>query len=115
VLEQRSEPIFSGEIDTDDPVWQTVPALQELLAEATADADEDDTRIVVCDLIIRGVPVTEVDYTYRDKPHTLAIVGFDEQVEGDMTLVDTQRIMLWAVTALCLILAAVVVFLLFFS
>ncbi len=115
VLEQRSEPIFSGEIDTDDPVWQTVPALQELLAEATADADEDDTRIVVCDLIIRGVPVTEVDYTYRDKPHTLAIVGFDEQVEGDITLVDTQRIALWVVTALCLILAAVVVYLLVFG
>ncbi len=111
VLEQRSEGVFQGEIDPDDQIWTTVPALQELLAEVTAEAD-DDTRIVVCDLTIRGVPVTEVDYTYRDKPHTLAIVGFDEQVEGDLTLIDTQRILLIAMFVLVLLLIGVVAYLL---
>lgn len=111
-LEQRSEIIFQGEIDPSDPAWQSVPPLQELLAEATADVDDDDTRIVVCELTIRGVPVTEVDYIYNDKPHTLAIVGFDEEVQGDMTLFDTERIVLIALAVLVLILIGVVTFLL---
>ncbi len=112
MLEQRSETIFQGEIDPSDPAWQSVPALQELLAEAMADADEEDTQLVVCELTIRGVPVTEVDYVYSDKPHTLAIVGFDEEVQGDMTLVDTGRVALLALAILCVVLIGVIVYLL---
>lgn len=114
VLEQRSEVIFQGEIGAHDAVWQTVPALQELLAEATAEAGDDETRLMVCELVIRGVPVTEVDYSYHDKPHTLAIIGFDEEVQGDMTLVDTERIALIVLAVTVVVLIAVVVYLLFF-
>jgi serine/threonine protein kinase len=109
VLEQRSEAIFQGEIDPHDPAWHSVPALQELLAEATADLD-DDTHIMVCELTIRGVPVTEVDYSYRDKPRTLAIVGFDEKVRGDLSLVDTERILLIALAVALLIALGILAF-----
>jgi eukaryotic-like serine/threonine-protein kinase len=108
VLSERSEPVFSGTIDLHDPEWHAVQPLHELLEEAARDTG-DEIRIVAAELAIRGVPVTEVDYTFRDKPRTLAIIGFDDNVRGDLSLFDSERlaIIALAIVALLAIVAAI--------
>jgi serine/threonine protein kinase len=101
-LEERSEVVFSGEIDLQDPAWHTVQPLHELITEATKDLD-DDTRVVANQLTIRGTPVTEVDYTFRDKPRTLAIMGFDGNIRGDLSLFDTERVLIFLLTVALMI------------
>ncbi|MDQ5853676.1 MAG: protein kinase [Chloroflexota bacterium] len=105
-IESRSEQVFSGEVEVHDPVWHAVQPLHELFAEATR-LENDETRIVAAELTIRGTPVTEVDYTLRDKARTLAVIGFDDDVRGDLSLFDTERIMFAAAIAVIVVLAVV--------
>ena len=107
-IESRAEHVFQGEIDVHDPVWYAVQPLHDLFREATK-AEQEDTRILVAELTIRGTPVTEVDYTFRDKPRTLAIIGFDQNVRGDLSLFDTERILFAALLAVIAVLAVVLV------
>jgi hypothetical protein len=76
--------------------WYQVAPLKELIEEAQRGCG-DDTRVIAAELIIRGVPVTEVDYRFRDQPRTLAFIGFDNTLKGDMTLYDVERIVLYAI------------------
>jgi eukaryotic-like serine/threonine-protein kinase len=105
VIEKRAEQVFSGEIDVHDPIWHAVQPLHDLFQEAVG-VEQDDTRIVISELQIRATPVTEVDYTFRDMPRTLAIIGFDDNVRGDLSLVDTERVLVAALIAVVLVLAA---------
>jgi serine/threonine protein kinase len=109
VLEERSESVFTGEIDMHDPVWHAVQPLHELLEEATKLANEE-TRIVATELTIRGTPVTEVDYTFRSKQRTLAIIGFDENVRGDFSLFDSERLLIAALVVLLILAVAAIFF-----
>jgi len=110
-LEERSELVYRGEIDQHDPLWHAVQPLHELLDEATKQTSED-THIVATELTIRGTPVTEVDYSFRNKQRTLAIIGFDENVRGDLSLFDSERLL---IAALALLLAITVVALIYFG
>ncbi|HEX6288671.1 MAG TPA: protein kinase [Herpetosiphonaceae bacterium] len=105
-LEERSEVVFSGEVDVHDPMWHAVQPLHELLEEACKTVN-DETRIVATELTIRGTPVTEVDYTFRSKQRTLAIIGFDENVRGDLSLFDSERLLIGALVLLLLAFAAI--------
>jgi serine/threonine protein kinase len=97
-----AKPIYSGRIDPYDGRWYQVAPLKELLDEALKLGD--DARLLTAELSIRGVPVTEVDYRYRDKPHTLSLVGQENAVRGDLTLLDLERAILYgAITVLTLI------------
>ena len=107
-IESRSTHVFNGEIDVHDPVWYAVQPLQDLFEEATK-LEQDDTRIVAADLLIRATPVTEVDYTFRDHPRTLAVIGFDDNVRGDLSLLDTERIMVAGLIAVVLVLVLVLI------
>ncbi len=107
-IESRAEHVFQGEIDVHDPVWYAVQPLHDLFREATK-AEQEDTRILVAELSIRGTPLTEVDYTFRDKSRTLAIIGFDQNIRGDMSLFDTERILFAALLAVIAVLAVVLV------
>lgn len=112
-IEARSEPVFNGEIDMHDPNWHAVQPLHDLFAEATK-AEQDDTRIIVSELQIRATPVSEVDYTFRNTSRTLAIIGFDENVRGDLSLLDTERVMVAALLAVVVVLALVLAAVMFF-
>lgn len=105
-LQNRAEPVYQGQLDVHDPVWYAVQPLHDLLEEATR-AEQDDTRIVLAELTIRGTPVTEVDYTFRDKPRTLAIIGFDQNVRGDISLLNTERLLVAALVAVIVVLLLV--------
>ena len=105
-IESRSEQVFNGEIDVHDPVWHAAQPLHELLEEVTK-LERDDTRIVMAELTIRATPVTEVDYTLRGKPRTLAVIGFDQNIRGDFSLLDIERIMVAALIAVVIVLGVV--------
>ncbi len=108
-IEERSEPVSNGPIDVHDPMWHAVQPLHELIEEATKSVSEE-TRIVAAELTIRGTPVTEVDYTFRNKPRTLAIIGFDDNVRGDLSLFDSERILIIALALLLVVLLVAVVY-----
>lgn len=104
-LEERSEVVFKGEADLHDPTWHAVQPLHELIEEATKNLG-DETRIVAVELTICGTPVTEVDYNFRNKPRTLAIIGFDANVRGDLSLFDSER--LWIALLLLALIIVIV-------
>jgi hypothetical protein len=100
--------VFHARIDPQEPRWYQVAPLRELMEEAMKGAGEH-TRLLLAELTIRGVPVTEVDYRYRDKPRTLSLVGFKDEVRGDVVLYDVERIVLYvAIALMALVLIALV-------
>lgn len=101
-IESKAQPVFQGRIDPHEARWYQVAPLKELLEEALRGAGED-ARLLTAELTISGVPVTEVDYRYRDKPHSLALIGFDQTIRGDPSLLDLERIALYAVIAVLVI------------
>jgi hypothetical protein len=109
MIQSRSEHVFVDTVDVHDPGWHAAQPLHELLNEA-AKLEQDDTKIVVAELTIRATPVTEVDYTLRAKPRTLAIIGFDQNVRGDLSLWDSERIMFAAAIAVLIVLLALLYF-----
>ena len=66
-----------------------------------------DSRLITADLLIRGVPVTEIDYRYKEKQHSLALLGFNSEVRGDSSLFDVERAILYAGIALLIIIVLV--------
>jgi serine/threonine protein kinase len=108
-LERRSEPVFNDTINPYDGRWHSVAPLAELIDAAVKDCD-DYTQIRSAELSIRGATVTEVDYTLNDKSHRLTLVGDDNEISGDWSLVNWERIALVTVGALlALVLVALVV------
>ncbi len=108
-LDERAEPVFSAAIDVHDPVWHAAEPLHELLAEATKGTG-DETRVVAAELTIRGAPVTEVDYTFRNKPRTLAIIGFDDNIRGDLSLFDSERLLIIALAIVAVLALAAAIY-----
>lgn len=107
LIEGRSEQVFVGAIAVHDPVWHAVQPLHELFSEVTK-LEQDDTRIVDAELTIRATPVTEVDYTLHGKPRTLAIMGFDDNVRGDLSLFDLERLLMIAAFVVIVVLLVVI-------
>ena len=95
-LQAKAQKVFEGPVSLREGHWYQVAPLKELIEEAQRGCG-DDTRVIAAELIIRGVPVTEVDYRFRDQPRTLAFIGFDNTLKGDMTLYDVERIVLYAI------------------
>ncbi|NJM08106.1 hypothetical protein HC891_20835 [Candidatus Gracilibacteria bacterium] len=60
---------------------------------------KDDTRLISAELSLKGAAVTEVDYQLNDKSGQLAIVGFDNEIIGDWSLLNPERIGLAAAAA----------------
>ncbi|MFL5804199.1 MAG: protein kinase domain-containing protein [Roseiflexaceae bacterium] len=112
-VQAQTQQVFQGRIDPYAPRWHQVAPLQELLETAVRAAGPDG-RLITTELIIRGVPVTEVDYQHKSKPHTLALIGFANEVRGDGSLLDTERMVLYALIAVLalVVLVGVVVYLL---
>jgi len=105
-IESRTERVFSESIDVHDPLWHAVQPLHDLFDQATQ-REQDDTRIIAADLAIRAVPITEVDYLLRSKPRTLAILGFDNDIRGDLSLLDTERILFAAAVAVLIVIVVI--------
>jgi serine/threonine protein kinase len=107
-IQAKAQEVYRHPIDPREGRWYQVAPLKETLEEALKGGGSD-ARLLSAELIIRGVPVTEVDYRYRDKPHTLALIGFDSTVHGDLSLFDVERISLYAVILLMAVVLIAVV------
>ncbi|MBP8251295.1 MAG: protein kinase [Herpetosiphon sp.] len=109
-IRQRSEQVYTAQIDVRDPKWHAIAPLHELL-QAAEDVDaEQQTRLLHAELTITGTPVTEVDYAERGEPRTLYIVGFaPPAIRGDFSIYDRERITLYGVIALLVIIVIVAI------
>lgn len=105
-IETLAKPVFEGRIDPYEPQWNQVAPLKELL-EGASQAGGKDARILAADLIIKGVPITEVDYRYQEKPHTLALLGFENAIRGDSSLIDRERLLLYGLIGILVIILIV--------
>ncbi len=106
-VQSQMQQVFQGQVDPYEPRWHQVAPLQELLETAVRAAGTDG-RIIATELVVRGVAVTEVDYQYKGKPHTLALIGFGNEVRGDSSLLDIERMVLYGVIALLALVVLVV-------
>jgi hypothetical protein len=102
-IQTSAQQVFQGPIDPYEARWYQVAPLKELLEEAIRGGGPD-SRLIAAELIIRGVPITEVDYRYKDKPHSLALIGFENEVRGDSSLFNLERALLFALSAALLLL-----------
>ncbi|HMP40836.1 MAG TPA: protein kinase [Roseiflexaceae bacterium] len=110
ILIKKAQEVYRSPIELRDGRWLQIAPLKALMEAALAGGGED-ARPIAAELVVRGVPVTEVDYRYRDRPHTLAVIGFDNTVRGDAALYDLERILLYAVILVMAILLAALIFL----
>ena len=110
-VQTQAQEVYHHTLDVYEPRWYQIAPLKELL-EAAITGGGTDARLIAADLIIKGAPVTEVDYRLKDKQHSLALVGFKDEVRGDLTLFDIERAALYAaIAALVLALLVTVVLL----
>jgi serine/threonine protein kinase len=103
-LQKRLQEVYKAQINLYDDRWHSVAPLGELLREAVADAG-NDTRILLAELNISGVPLTEIDYRLDEGApvNRLYVVGFDEDVVGSWVLLNPERVILAVVVALVLL------------
>ena len=108
-IQTQAQEVFQGRIDPYEARWYQVAPLKELLEEAIKGGGAD-SRLITAELLIRGAPVTEIDYRYKEKQHSLALLGFNSEIRGDSSLFDIERAILYAGIAL-LVLVILVLFL----
>lgn len=108
-LETQAQEVFKDVINVHEPRWHQVAPVHELLEEAIGGGGQD-ARLIAAELAIRGVAVTEVDYQYRNKARTLSLIGFANEVRGDLNILyDVERIALYlAIIALAVALILLV-------
>lgn len=109
-IRTQAQNVFQGQIDPYETNWYQIAPLKELLDQAI-NGGGPDTRLITAELIMRGVPVTEVDYTYQRKPHSLTLIGFNNEIRGDAVLFDRERALLYAGIVLLALIAVVLFFL----
>ena len=79
VIERHTQQVFRSTIDPYDPRWYRTAPLQELLT-AAVNGGGSDSRPIAAELIIRGAPITEIDYQYRQKAYNLVLIGFASEI-----------------------------------
>jgi serine/threonine protein kinase len=109
-LKKRLEPVFSGPINPYEGRWHSVAPLAELLRAAIAEAG-DETRMLTSELKIQGATITEMDFMLDEKNQRLYLVGFDNELTGDWSLLNPERLVLAGVVALLAVLAIAAVLL----
>ncbi len=107
-IKKRLEPAFSAPINPYEGRWHSVAPLAELLRASIAEAGTD-TRLAAAELKIQGATITEMDFLLDEKAQRLYFVGFDNELIGDWSLLNPERIALAAVSAALLLIALVAV------
>nr|MCU0494296.1 protein kinase [Chloroflexaceae bacterium] len=103
-VEAAARPVFSGSVNVYEGRWHSVAPLAELLRSAI-DHVGDDTRLVEAELRINGSQVTEMDYQLNEKEHHLFIIGEENVLVGDRSLLNIERISIVVLLVLTVLLA----------
>ncbi|MBK9943655.1 MAG: protein kinase [Kouleothrix sp.] len=93
-IQAQAQAVLSSQIDPYQSNWYQVEPLKELLEQAI-NGGGPDARLITAELTIKGVPITEIDYTYKGKPHSLTMIGFTNEIRGDSVLFDRERATLY--------------------
>lgn len=108
-IRSRCVQVFNSAINVRDTQWHAVAPLHELLQAAEHVDEEQQTRILHAELTISGTHITEIDYTEREKQHTLYLVGADPVlVRGDVSIYDWERIALYGLAAVLVLVVVLV-------
>ncbi|MBC8162025.1 MAG: protein kinase [Roseiflexaceae bacterium] len=110
-VQTQAQEVFRQPIDAYAPRWYQIAPLKELL-ESVINGGGPDSRLIAAELIIRGTPVTEIDYQLKGRQHSLALIGAKDEVRGDLSLFDAERALLYG--AIALLALALVLVLIFF-
>jgi len=113
-IKKRLEPVFSSQITPYEGRWHSVAPLAELLRASIAEAGED-TRLGSAELKICGATITEMDFLLDEKSQRLYFVGFDNELIGDWSLLNPERIALAALAGVLLLIAFIAVATFFFG
>ena len=76
---RHAQQVFRSAVDPADPRWYQTAPLRELFAAAVGGGGPD-SRPVAAELIIRSVPITEVDYLAGTRSRSLALIGFENEL-----------------------------------
>jgi serine/threonine protein kinase len=106
-IQTQAQQVFQSRIDPYETHWYNVAPLKELLEEAIKGGGQD-SRPIAAELIIRGVPVTEVDYLDGGKLRSLTLIGFNNEIRGNLSLFDTHKAALYALIAALVVVLLVV-------
>ncbi|NJN65261.1 MAG: hypothetical protein HC884_00395 [Chloroflexaceae bacterium] len=108
LLQRQLELVYQGSINPYEGRWHSVAPLADLLRKAVAAVENEDTRVVAAELTIHGVPLTEVDYRLSEtaNPHRLYFVGFKNEMVGRWNMLNYERIILYLVGLVALLVAA---------
>ncbi len=107
-IREKSQQVYTAQIDVRDTKWHAIAPLHELLQAAENVDAEQQTRLLHAELTIHGTPVTEVDYSERSQAHTLYMIGFEPTIiRGNFTLFDRERIMLYSVIGVLVLVAVI--------
>lgn len=90
-LNDQAQFVCQKDVDIRDPRWRRVRPLRELIDAVLRETD-DQVRLLAAELIIKATPVTEVEYEFNNRHHSLSIVGFHNKVRGDWSLYDIGKI-----------------------
>jgi serine/threonine protein kinase len=106
-LQKRLEPVYRAPVNPYDSRWYSLAPLDELMRAAIGDVGSEDTRIIEAELVIQGVPMTEIDYRLNDKSRRLYLIGYDNEIVGGWSLYNIERIILVGLGLVVLLTAAV--------
>jgi serine/threonine protein kinase len=113
-IKRRLEQVYSAPINPYDGRWHNVSPLAEVLRNAIEQAGAD-TRLLAAELTIKAAPITEMDFHLVEKPQRLYFVGFDNELIGDWSLLNPERIALAALAGVLALIALTAVLLFFFG
>lgn len=92
------------------PEWSLVPPLAALLTEARA-AENDETRIVLAEVTVSFVPVTDVVFDLGQPGdaglYRLTIYGFDNRIPPDWRFLNWERVIFISITVVLALVAAI--------
>ncbi|WP_129631409.1 protein kinase domain-containing protein [Candidatus Oscillochloris fontis] len=111
-VKKRIESVYSARIDPYAGQWYSVAPLADMLKKAVEDAG-DDTRLIAAELKIRGTTITEMDFLLEEKPQRIYLVGFDNELFGDWSLFNPERMALAGLAAFLTLLFVIVLILAF--
>ena len=111
-LKRRHELVFDGQINPYEGRWHSVAPLAKLLRAAITEAG-DATRLTAATLKIQGATLTEMDFLLDEKPQRLYLVGFDNELIGDWSLLNSERLLVAALVAALTLIALAAIILVF--
>jgi hypothetical protein len=96
--------------------WHAIPALNTLIEQA-AQATNDDSRVVLSEVTVSFIPVTDVVFDLGDTArkgdaglYSLSVYGFEQAIPPDWRFLNWERIVLLGIAVFLLVVVVVLGF-----